>query len=88
MTLHKLNGTSCGTGDIKAVLKDIGTLAAAGGILLYLEDVYKRQGDDFALFLLPCVQECTASLLGQQNGTVFLLFKVLCICLLYTSRCV
>ncbi len=27
MTLHKLNGTSCGTGDIKAVLKDIGTLA-------------------------------------------------------------
>ncbi len=30
MTLHKLNGTSCGTGDIKAVLKDIGTLAAAG----------------------------------------------------------
>ena len=22
MTLHKLNGTSCGTGDIKAVLKD------------------------------------------------------------------
>ena len=23
MTLHKLNGTSCGTGDIKAVLKDI-----------------------------------------------------------------
>ena len=33
MTLHKLNGTSCGTGDIKAVLKDIGTLAAAGGIL-------------------------------------------------------
>ena len=32
MTLHKLNGTSCGTGDIKAVLKDIGTLAGAGGI--------------------------------------------------------
>lgn len=31
MTLHKLNGTSCGTGDIKAVLKDIGTLAGAGG---------------------------------------------------------
>ena len=30
MTLHKLNGTSCGTGDIKAVFKDIGTLAGAG----------------------------------------------------------
>ena len=46
MTLHKLNGTSCGTGDIKAVLKDIGTLAAAGGILLYLDEIQyfnKRQ---------------------------------------------
>lgn len=30
MTLHKLNGTSCGISDIKAVLKDIGTLAGAG----------------------------------------------------------
>ena len=36
MTLHKLNGTSCGTGDIKAVLQDIGTLAGAGGILLLI----------------------------------------------------
>ncbi len=39
MTLHKLNGTSCGTGDIKAVLQDIGTLAGAGGILLYLDEI-------------------------------------------------
>ena len=39
MTLHKLNGTSCGTGDIKAVFKDIGTLAGAGGILLYLDEI-------------------------------------------------
>ena len=37
MTLHKLNGTSCGTGDIKAVLKDICTLDGAGGILIYME---------------------------------------------------
>ncbi len=39
MTLHKLNGTSCGTGDINAVIKDIGTLAGAGGILLYLDEI-------------------------------------------------
>ena len=44
MTLHKLNGTSCGTGDIKAVLKDIGTLAAAGGILLYLDEIQYLNG--------------------------------------------
>ena len=30
MTLHKLNGTSCGTGDIKAVLKDIGRWPGQG----------------------------------------------------------
>ena len=34
MRLHKLNGTSCGTSDIKAVLSDIGTLGAQNGILL------------------------------------------------------
>jgi len=39
MTLHKLNGTSCGTGDIKAVLGEIGTLGAAGGLLLYLDEI-------------------------------------------------
>ena len=36
MTLHKLNGTSCGTGDIKAVLKDIGTLAGAENPYFYI----------------------------------------------------
>ena len=56
MTLHKLNGTSCGTGDIKAVLKDIGTLAAAGGILLYLDEIQylnnKQQQS-----LLECIED-------------------------------
>ena len=54
MTLHKLNGTSCGTGDIKAVLKDIGTLAAAGGILLYLDEIQylnKKQQQSLLEFL-------------------------------------
>lgn len=39
MRLHKLNGTSCGTSDIKAVLSDIGTLGAQNGILLYLDEI-------------------------------------------------
>ena len=54
MTLHKLNGTSCGTGDIKAVLKDIGTLAGAGGILLYLDEIQyfnKKQQQSLLEFL-------------------------------------
>ena len=39
MHLHKLNGTTAGTADIKAVLGDVGTLAAQGGILLYLDEI-------------------------------------------------
>ena len=39
MRLHKLNGTTAGTADIKAVLADIGTLGASGGILLYLDEI-------------------------------------------------
>ena len=60
MTLHKLNGTSCGTGDIKAVLKDIGTLAGAGGILLYLDEIQylnKKQQQS----LLECIYNALLS---------------------------
>ena len=39
MRLHKLNGTSASTSDIKAVLAEIGTLGAANGILLYLDEI-------------------------------------------------
>lgn len=59
MTLHKLNGTSCGTGDIKAVLKDIGTLAGAGGILLYLDEIQylnKKQQQS----LLECIEDAAS----------------------------
>ena len=61
MTLHKLNGPSCGTGDIKAEFKDIGTLAGAGGILLYLDDIQylnKKQQQS----LLECLGEGTGPL--------------------------
>ena len=61
MTLHKLNGTSCGTGDIKAVLKDIGTLAGAGGILLYLDEIQylnKKQQQS----LLECIEDGSVTL--------------------------
>ena len=72
MTLHKLNGTSCGTGDIKAVLKDIGTLAGAGGILLYLDEIQylnKKQQQS----LLECIEDGTVTLIASTT------------CLLYTS---
>lgn len=39
MLLHQLNGTSASTGDIRDVLKNIGTFGAGNGILLYLDEI-------------------------------------------------
>lgn len=39
MRLHKLNGTNASTADIKAVVEETQTLAGAGGILLYLDEI-------------------------------------------------
>ena len=39
MRLHKLNGTSAGTGDIKAVMAEIGTFQSRNGLLLYLDEI-------------------------------------------------
>lgn len=66
MTLHKLNGTSCGTGDIKAVLQDIGTLAGAGGILLYLDEIQylnKKQQQS----LLECIENGSVALIASTT---------------------
>ena len=66
MTLHKLNGTSCGTGDIKAVLKDIGTLAAAGGILLYLDEIqYLNKKQQQSLF--DCFEDFSVTLFSSTT---------------------
>ncbi len=39
MSLHKLNGTSASTADIKEVISEIGTFSGANGILLYLDEI-------------------------------------------------
>lgn len=39
MRLHKLNGTTASTADIKSVIAEVGTLSGAGGILLYLDEI-------------------------------------------------
>lgn len=39
MRLHKLNGTSASTADIKEVVSEIGTFFGSGGILLYLDEI-------------------------------------------------
>lgn len=39
MRLHKLNGTTASTADIKAVIEEMDTLAGVNGILLYLDEI-------------------------------------------------
>ncbi len=39
MRLHKLNGTTASTADIKSVIAEVGTLSGEGGILLYLDEI-------------------------------------------------
>lgn len=39
MRLHKLNGTTASTSDIKAVVEELDTLAAVNGVLLYLDEI-------------------------------------------------
>ncbi len=39
MRLHKLNGTTASTADIKAVVEEVDTLAGVNGILLYLDEI-------------------------------------------------
>lgn len=39
MTLYKLNGTTCGTDDIKQIIGDVNSLLNNKGILLYLDEI-------------------------------------------------
>jgi len=39
MRLHRLNGTTASTSDIKAVVEELDTLAAVNGVLLYLDEI-------------------------------------------------
>jgi len=39
MNLHRLNGTSASTADIKQIIEETGTLLGSGGILLYLDEI-------------------------------------------------
>ncbi|MDL2252568.1 replication-associated recombination protein A [Ruminococcaceae bacterium OttesenSCG-928-I18] len=39
MQLHKLNGTSAGTADIREVISSVGTFGSQNGLLLYLDEI-------------------------------------------------
>ena len=82
MRLHKLNGTSASTGDIKAVLAEIGTLQGQGGLLLYLDEIQylnKKQQQS----LLECIEDGTVTLIASTTeNPYFYIYSAL------LSRCV
>lgn len=82
MRLHKLNGTSASTGDIKNILSEIGTLTAAGGILLYLDEIQylnKKQQQS----LLECIEDGSVTLIASTTeNPYFYIYNAL------LSRCV
>lgn len=66
MRLHRLNGTSASTADIKQVLSEIGTLHGAGGLLLYLDEIQylnKKQQQS----LLECIEEGSVTLIASTT---------------------
>ena len=66
MSLHKLNGTSAGTADIKSVLSEIGTLQSRNGILLYLDEIQylnKKQQQS----LLECIEDGSVTLIASTT---------------------
>ena len=66
MRLHKLNGTSAGTGDIKAVMAEIGTFQSRNGLLLYLDEIQylnKKQQQS----LLECMEDGTVTLIASTT---------------------
>ncbi|WP_294500589.1 replication-associated recombination protein A [uncultured Gemmiger sp.] len=66
MRLHRLNGTTASTADIKEVLAEVGTLTGAGGILLYLDEIQyfnKRQQQS----LLECIEQGTVTLIASTT---------------------
>ncbi|MEG1698514.1 MAG: replication-associated recombination protein A [Oscillospiraceae bacterium] len=66
LRLHKLNGTSASTGDIKTVISEIGTFSGQGGILLYLDEIQylnKKQQQS----LLECMEDGSVTLIASTT---------------------
>ena len=66
MTLHKLNGTSASTADIRDVVAEVGTFSGMNGILLYLDEIQylnKKQQQS----LLECIEDGSVTLIASTT---------------------
>ena len=65
-TLHKLNGTNASVADVKAVVGEVDTLCAPGGVLLYLDEIQyfnKKQQQT----LLECIESGAVTLIASTT---------------------
>ena len=87
MRLHKLNGTSAGTGDIKAVMAEIGTFQSRNGLLLYLDEIQylnKKQQQS----LLECIEDGTVTLIASttENPYFYIYNAILSRCTVFEFK--
>lgn len=70
MRLHKLNGTSASTGDIKSIVSEVDTFLGSNGILLYLDEIQylnKKQQQS----LLEYIEDGSITLIASTTENPF-----------------
>ena len=70
MRLHKLNGTSASTADIKGIVSEIDTFLGCNGILLYLDEIQylnKKQQQS----LLEYIEDGSITLIASTTGNPY-----------------
>jgi len=70
MTIHKLNGTSASTSDIKEIISQTNSVFNTGGILLYLDEIQylnKRQQQS----LLECIENGEITLIASTTDNPY-----------------
>ena len=87
MRLHKLNGTSASTADLRAVVEEVGSFAGHNGILLYLDEIQylnKKQQQS----LLECIEDGSVTLIASttENPYFYIYNAVLSRCTVFEFK--
>ncbi len=87
MRLHKLNGTSASTADLRAVVEEVGSFAGHNGILLYLDEIQylnKKQQQS----LLEYIEDGSVTLIASttENPYFYIYNAVLSRCTVFEFK--
>ena len=87
MRLHKLNGTSASTADLRAVVEEVGSFAGHNGILLYLDEIqYLNQKQQQSL--LEYIEDGSVTLIASttENPYFYIYNAVLSRCTVFEFK--